>query len=285
MIEFSCLSPVAVGALGGSGTRVVGQLLMDCGIYMGDDLNDPNDNLTFTCLFKRPELYNAGEAVIAKHLHTFEKYMTGERWSLTDYKRYGHAFRNNPQFSARRLKVYESLFRIWRKNEFARGKPRRWGWKEPNTQVFLEHVATHFDDIRYIQVLRHGLDMAYSSNRQQLELWSHMHGIEIPEGEPDIFVAQLEYWIKANKRSIEIGKKALGERFFQLNYEDLCNEPERVIPEILDFLGISASTEKLKELAQLPRPTTQGRYKNRDNSIFPSWMIDEVRHLGFECEF
>ena len=258
---------------------------MECGIYIGDDLNGPNDNLTFTCLFKRPELLSAGEEEIARHLHTFEKYMTGERWSLTDYKRYFHAFRNNPQFSARPLKVYRDMFRVWRKNNTKRSTPRRWGWKEPNTQVFLEHVATHFDDIRYIQVVRHGLDMAFSSNRQQLELWNEVHDIEVPEGEPDIFVAQLEYWIKANKRSLETGKRVLGEHFLQLNYEDLCSDPERVIPEVLDFLGIAVSVDKLEELFQLPRPTSRGRYKNNDNSIFPAWMIDEVRHLGFDVDF
>ena len=35
--------------------------------------------------------------------------------------------------------------------------------------------------------------MAYSNNRQQLGLWSHLHEIIVPEEEPEIFVAQLEY--------------------------------------------------------------------------------------------
>ena len=284
VIQHNCFSPVAVGALGGSGTRVIGQLMMDCGIYIGDNLNGPNDNLTFTCLFKRPELYGRGETEIREHLRTFEKHMSGQGWDPIDYKRYRQAFYNNPHCSKRPLSLYKELFEIWWKNKFSNDRPERWGWKEPNTQVFLEHIANYFEDISYIHVVRHGLDMAYSNNRQQLGLWSHLHEIIVPEEEPEIFVAQLEYWIKANKRSIDIGKRALGDRFYQLNYEAMCNSPERVIPELLSFLRIQVSPDKLEELIRLPRPTTQGRYRSRDNSIFPEWMIDEVRQLGFEIE-
>ena len=45
---------IAIGALGGSGTRAIAQVLMDAGIYLGDSLNNANDNKLFTRLFKNP---------------------------------------------------------------------------------------------------------------------------------------------------------------------------------------------------------------------------------------
>ena len=48
---------IAIGALGGSGTRAVAQVFLEAGIYMGDDLNRANDNLIFTRLFKDPNWY------------------------------------------------------------------------------------------------------------------------------------------------------------------------------------------------------------------------------------
>ncbi len=49
-------SPVAIGGVGGSGTRVVAQLLMKLGFYIGSDLNKANDNLWFVLLFNRIEI-------------------------------------------------------------------------------------------------------------------------------------------------------------------------------------------------------------------------------------
>ena len=43
----------AIGGLGGSGTRVFAAMLRHAGVYIGDDLNGPLDNLWFTVLFKR----------------------------------------------------------------------------------------------------------------------------------------------------------------------------------------------------------------------------------------
>lgn len=43
---------IAIGALGGSGTRICAQILIELGVFMGHDLNNANDNLLFTRLFK-----------------------------------------------------------------------------------------------------------------------------------------------------------------------------------------------------------------------------------------
>jgi hypothetical protein len=44
---------VAIGGVGGSGTRLGAALLQVLGYYIGDDLNESLDNLWFTLLFKR----------------------------------------------------------------------------------------------------------------------------------------------------------------------------------------------------------------------------------------
>src|SRR5947207_2715003 len=49
--------PVAVGGVGGSGTRVVAALLREAGVYLGADLNDSLDNLWFRLLFRRAQWY------------------------------------------------------------------------------------------------------------------------------------------------------------------------------------------------------------------------------------
>ncbi len=43
--------PVIIGGIGGSGTRVVAEILTLFGYFMGHDLNSAGDILTYTLLF------------------------------------------------------------------------------------------------------------------------------------------------------------------------------------------------------------------------------------------
>jgi len=51
--SYSTEAPVAIGGVGGSGTRLIAQCLKELGYFIGSDLNESNDNLLFTALFKR----------------------------------------------------------------------------------------------------------------------------------------------------------------------------------------------------------------------------------------
>lgn len=43
--ENEMFEPVAIGGVGGSGTRVVAEIVRSLGYYLGGDLNSANDNL------------------------------------------------------------------------------------------------------------------------------------------------------------------------------------------------------------------------------------------------
>ena len=76
---------VAVGALGGSGTRVIAQILMDLGVDLGGVLNEPNDNLIFTALFKSPKWYQlSNKEDVRKRLRIFDRFMNGQTLSIAD---------------------------------------------------------------------------------------------------------------------------------------------------------------------------------------------------------
>ena len=76
---------VAVGALGGSGTRVVAQILMQLGVDLGGVLNQPNDNLIFTALFKSPTWYKvSNKKDFRRRLRIFDRFMSGQALSMSD---------------------------------------------------------------------------------------------------------------------------------------------------------------------------------------------------------
>ena len=72
--------PIAVGGVGGSGTRLVAELLTSLGVFMGGDLNDAGDNLWFTLLLKRPELVDKSrQEELRRAFVVFEKVMAERR--------------------------------------------------------------------------------------------------------------------------------------------------------------------------------------------------------------
>ncbi|MBL4743417.1 MAG: hypothetical protein JKX87_02075, partial [Cycloclasticus sp.] len=41
------MKTVAIGGVGGSGTRLVAEICKECGVFIGSNLNKSNDNLSF----------------------------------------------------------------------------------------------------------------------------------------------------------------------------------------------------------------------------------------------
>ena len=201
--------PVVIGGVGGSGTRVVAHILSILGYYLGSDLNDSLDNLGFTLLFKRPTWYrNACTQDIMDALHVFEHAMIGTKIQhrlkrqviLTALKTMavsGHDYRGTGRGLWTIHRALKMLYAPHKDPASFHG----WGWKEPNTHIYLEHLNDYFPKLHYIHVVRHGLDMAYSTNQAQLFNWGYLFGITaLPECVGQIPVKSLHYWIEANKR-------------------------------------------------------------------------------------
>jgi hypothetical protein len=275
------LGPIVIGALGGSGTRVVTQILIDSGIFMGDNLNNSNDNLIFTLLFKRPKWYrktNGDE--IRKHLKVLEKYMIGEKCNLSDIFIFMKALFNGSDI---KIENYNTMLYILKSLMNNNKVYKLWGWKEPNTHIFLRDLNQYFDNLKYIYVIRHGLDMAFSRNIQQLYNWGWVYGVRIPNNKKLVPQAQLEYWIRANKHTLNVGRQLLGKRFYLQKFEELCINPKNEIEKLLNFMNIEVNKEVFKFLISLPSPpSTVGRYKSRDLSIFTEEQLDEIIKFGYK---
>lgn len=285
--------PVAIGGVGGSGTRVVAEILKRVGLYIGSDLNPSNDNLWFTLLLKRPAWFIKNsvkdETEIYRGLSIFEKAMNGQPVTgMSDLLFIFHAtidiaLRGHDHLhSGRGIWAFKRAMNMLKTRRCRFSARAAWGWKEPNTHIFIKYLAGHFKQIKYIHVIRHGLDMAYSSNQAQLFNWGRLFGVVTDSSIP-LPKASLQYWIKANKQAIDLGRRLLGKRFLLLNFERLCLNPAYEIDRLLDFLEIGIGSVDIESLVALPRtPKSSGRYKNHDISVFSDEEIVAVKALGFE---
>ena len=298
--------PLVIGGLGGSGTRVVADIVLAQGWYLGQDLNRAKDNLLFTLLFKRPywrkQLSN-GVAPFQHHMELFERRMAGKRLRLSEWPlllvafgdaiRYGHdrAGSTRGTVMGRILRrIVWSLIRLAKiVSPFSRAHDlsRPWGWKEPNSHIYLNELSAHYPGMKYIHVIRNGLDMAYSSNQAQLHNWGDLFGIALTPSTSSRQRAQksLEFWIRANAQAMERGRNLLGERFLLVNYDDLCLNPKPQIQRMCGFGGSDCSRQEIETLVRIPRiGASLGRFRTQDLSIFDPHQIDTVRSLGFRTE-
>lgn len=290
------LGPVAIGGVGGSGTRLVKEIITSAGFYMGNDLHRVNgDDLWFNLLFFRPNWYLSGAArrnnaidiglnLVAKHAHGDHRLSASEMHFLVrafvDIARDHHFGRNSWRWALRRI------YNFFRSPGVTQAQGLMgWGWKEPLTHLIAGELLQHSEQARYIHIIRHGLDMAFSSNLNQARRYGALFDVVVPQGKDPSPIDTLRYWVRANRSVVNIMQQHSRERSLILNFDALCKSPEQEVRRLLAFLEVDLKQHELSKLVSLPKtPASAGRYKNHDLSIFDQEDLQAVRDLGFAIQ-
>lgn len=276
------LDPVAIGGLGGSGTRVVARMLQLIGHDIGTQLNEPLDNLWFTVLFKRavwsqrPPRDDELDTAVALFVRAMQgglaQDLAPEEAALLAALRRELPPEGKWQCGARAVDA-DTLCASMQQT-----LPRPWGWKEPNSHVFLPALARNLPELRYIHVVRDGLDMAFSRNTWQMRHWAHLYGLV--ETEAAVPLRQLRYWTAANRVALDFGTRHMPGRFLVLRYEDLCDDPATQWLRLLRFLGQPEARPLPRELEV--RPVSIGRAHAEALQAFPAADLAAAETLGRE---
>jgi hypothetical protein len=270
-------SPIAVGGVGGSGTRVIAAILEQVGVWMGGDLNDARDNLWFTLLFKHPSILGASERRFRELMALFLAAMSGDDRAapsnlalLDELVSDGRPQHDAPWLERRAESLRQAIA--------VRYRAPAWGWKEPNTHIVADRLPAHIPEIRYIHVARSGLDMAFSNNQNQFNLWGPAflgddHAVS-PRN-------SLKFWRWAHTRILDIGE-GMGGRFLFIRFEDLCRDPETHVRRLLSFAGVEPDRNAIDRAIRLVEPPDSiGRAATRSLADFDPDDVAYVRRLGF----
>ena len=271
-------APIAIGGVGGSGTRVVARILGRLGFFMGDDLNEAWDNLTFTLLFTRPGVPDLDDAAFAQLLDTFTATMLGRDFSAEQ--------RALIERAAADERFRYGWFWRFRRAQWALDPARRfaaagapWGWKEPQTHVVIDRLRALLPRLRYVHVARNGLDMAYSANQGQPRLWGERF-LGTPVGTVDPRTS-LRFWCAVHRRVLEIGR-AMGDDFYVLDYDRLCADPAGELAALISFAGCDPDdAQRASVAAEIKPPSTIGRFAAHGLDAFDPADVDYVASLGF----
>jgi len=265
----SAKSIISIGGVGGSGTRVIAQILQECGYFTGYDINESNDTLLFTLLFKQQKVLTLNDNEFDEALELFTKIMS-----------------SNVPLSPKELdtlSVVASTDRTLHNKEWLqkrlnfihkRKSHDNWGWKEPNTHIIIEKLLKKIDNLKFIYVYRNGLDMAYSNNQNQLRLWGPIflndYNLEInPKN-------SLKYWCIIHKKMLKL-KENFTSKVFMLNFDELCYNSGNVLLEFSKFINYKEDILKFKTLIQTP--DSIGRHKKYKLDEFDKEDIDFINNL------
>jgi hypothetical protein len=239
-------SPVVIGGVGGSGTRVVAELVHQMGFFMGNNLNASNDNMT-----------------LAEHFPEIRRLILAGSPGTKDH-----------------IQDVIKQFGIKMQADMRRAGYQEWGWKLPSSSRIIEYYHDLFPGLRLIHTIRNGLDIAFSSNQNQTKKWGSFFDIDYRK--MPMPKASLQYWIRANNYAIEKGRELLGDRFLLLNFDQLCNDPVTTVARIADFIGVDSYPEDIALLVKTP--DSIGRYRGSDCSCFDASDYQAVRDLGFDIQ-
>jgi hypothetical protein len=273
------VGPIAIGGVGGSGTRVIASVLAHLGIYIGDDLNDALDNLWFTFFFKRRQALACSDESFQALTSVFVKGMEGGQPFSEAEIQMLH------QVSSSSLPEHDAVWCAQRIRALLqrRDSPRvsqRWGWKEPNTHILVRRIDQSIAGLRYVHVVRNGLDMAHSVNQNQMRLWAPLFlGVSATRFTPGL---SLKYWRAVHEKILDV-RKAMGDRFLLLSYDRLCADPEPELAKLCEFLHVSPSPDQMMAIRQEIRPSAGiGRFRGFDCGGFDPDDVAFVRKMGFE---
>jgi Sulfotransferase family len=281
--------PIVIGGVGGSGTRAVIEVLRRLNIYTGSELNPAGDNEWFTLLCKLPRWNDHETASIMRSFALLEQAMQGALVPTREERKTVAEIVDRCIAWTRQGDLVDDMSEAWMRKASAsllrsrylvpQGAPL-WGWKEPNSHLFLAQLQTHFGDrLRYVHVIRNGVYMAYSANQSQVRRWATQFGIQ---GDVDSPVASLDYWIRSNELAIDRGRAMKPGSFLLVNHDHLCESPREEVTKLVDFLGIGTSQNELEELVALPQPPKPvGISQQQMTEEFGEERLARVRALGF----
>jgi Sulfotransferase family len=221
--------PVVIGATGGSGTRVIARIARLTGLFIGNDLNPAEDALP-----------------VAEY---YDRWINPYLWHRQDWA---------PDPEPEMRTELDALLEQHRAP--ADGRP--WGWKEPRSIFIVEFLASALPGMRFLHVVRDGRDVAFSKNQNQPRKHAHAFLGSESEQPDDAPPRAIALWSAVNLEAADAGENELAERYRRIRFEDLCADPEPVIAEVLNFLGLEGDAAELAH--EVEPPPTIGRWRELD---------------------
>ena len=107
----------------------------------------------------------------------------------------------------------------------------RWAEKTPLNVLCFEWVLERFPQARLVHVVRDGRDVVCSMRQHPDRRW--VDGVEVKELRPQPVEDYMRRWVRDTEAGIALRGDA---RYIEIRYEELVEDPERILSEMLGAL-------------------------------------------------
>ncbi|GAA6135075.1 hypothetical protein NBRC116188_18650 [Oceaniserpentilla sp. 4NH20-0058] len=210
-------SPVIITGRGGSGTRLLSELMQSFGLFLGNEINKTEDSIEWV-----EPIYDL-----------VTKYKSGN--CLASRNDYIQRLRNNALNILERGGIEEGL----------------WGFKLPEAMLCMPELLEAFPNAKVIHLTRHPLSISFRrthvtsrldspvGNVALKEAYKH-HGLNFEEciNNSDTFNNAVSWNYQLSNISRILDSSLPNERYIQIKYEDMVSSPEYVHIQLQKFLNI-----------------------------------------------
>lgn len=242
-------APVVMTGRGGSGTRLLSQLMQNANIFIGNEVNATEDSIEWV----RP-IYDL---------------------VINDIRLENNRF---SEMHIDRLRLNATNILRLRKDKI----DRMWGWKLPETMLCVPEVFKAFPKARLIHLVRHPVSLSlrrtHMTSRFNNQVGKSVltkayaeHGLDLSQVEknPEYLNNALS-WEYQVSRVLDFAESHLSdEQYLLVHYEDIYTNPQRVLNKINEFLGLPPAIAAKLEI-DMQRVQT---YPLPDSRVDEVWSI------------
>ncbi len=268
--------PIVILGMHRSGTTLLAQVLLDFGVFLGQNLT----------------LYNESEYFIHENERLFRIAHGG--WDVP------YSFEYLLEVEPTREKCLEVLqkriqglpflfsYAGWKKAaRFFGSAPFHWGWKDPRTTVTWPFWNALFPKAKYLFIYRNGVDVANSLWVRERERLTQIHNRFLSLRCASLSGA-FQLWEEYN----DIFFKYLNENpempLLNICYEDMLAQPLSIIDEILHFLEIPATESQKSRVSHRMRRDRRYGFTDKPSlvefyeSVKDSFMMKKLGYSEIE---
>ena len=261
--------PVFVIGSARSGTTLTCRLLLD---HLG--VNFGTESQFFLRYFRRLGAYqDLGDDARMRLLIAD---ISRERFFARTRQNFGFVLDAERALRQLRGRTYPDLLRAMFEQFAQQHEMTRWGDKTPAYAADLPSLLQMFPDAQFVHVLRDGRDVAASVFRT-------------PFGPKNAYEAAIA-WRRSVTTIWNFGERQPADRFFELRYEHLVEDPVAALTPVARFLGIvdaervvdGAASRLRAQVRQRPRQSWRQHLAPGEVARFEALAAAELGRAGYE---
>ncbi len=218
--EETLLSPIIFSGRGGSGTRLLSELALASGVFLGNRLNRSKDSTEWVDLFY--------EMAIG---HTREK--NG----------------SNGQES----KDWQKLLMARAQDVLAQGKWKHgqsWGWKLPESMLLVPQLFEVFTHAKFVHLVRHPVDSSLRRTHMTSRNDNPVGRVVLNAAYETLGFSPLKIrddkehvhnaisWLYQVGMVTDFARRQLSaKQYLEIKYEDVCENPDAALSRLAEFIG------------------------------------------------